>query len=241
MKLVTGWYSDRLQQGVEVVRWGHYGKPVLLFPTAGGDAQEVERFHLISALWPLIESGKIKVFCCDSVAGRTWLEDHSVEHCAWIQNQFDGFVYHELVPAILNDCGGSIPIITTGASMGAYNAVTSLCRHPDVFQTAIGLSGAYDLERSMHGRFTLDFYFSSPMHFLPGIPEDSSHLAMLRQRSVILVYGEGRWEHPDQSWRLAEVLGSRGIPNRVDVWGPEYDHDWPAWREMLPSYLQQLV
>ena len=125
--------------------------------------------------------------------------------------------------------------------MGAYNAVTSLCRHPDVFRVAIGMSGAYDLERSMHGRFTMDFFFSSPMHFLPLLPEDSSQLALLRERFVILAYGEGRWEHPDQSWRLADVLGSRGIPNRVDVWGQEFDHDWPTWRAMLPGYIHQVL
>jgi len=241
MKLVTGWYSERLQQGVEVVRWGHFGTPVLLFPTAGGDAQEAERFHLVGSVWHLIEAGRIKLYSCDSVPGKTWLGDHSREHCAWIQNQFDGFVYHELVPAIFRDCHGATSIITAGASMGAYNAVMSLCRHPDVFRAAIGMSGAYDLEKSMHGRFTLDLYFSSPLHFLPNLEEQSEHLAILRQRFIVMAYGQGRWEHPDQSWRLAEVLGSRGIPNRVDVWGHQYDHDWPSWREMLPNYLQELL
>ena len=49
--------------------------------------------------------------------------------------------------------------------------------------------------------------------------------------------GEGRWEDPEQSWRMAHVLGSKGIPNRVDAWGKEFDHDWPTWRRMLPHYL----
>ena len=29
------------------------------------------------------------------------------------------------------------------------------------------------------------------------------------------------------------------MPNRVDDWGPEYDHDWPTWWKMLPTYLEQ--
>jgi esterase/lipase superfamily enzyme len=37
------------------------------------------------------------------------------------------------------------------------------------------------------------------------------------------------------------VLGARGIPNRVDAWGPKYDHDWATWREMLPTYLDDLL
>ena len=241
MKLASRWYTSRLQQDVSVVRWGHYGEPVLLFPTAGGDAEEVERFHLIGALQPLLEAGRIKVYSCDSVAGRTWIDNASVGYCAWMQNQFDSFVYHELVPAIFQDCKSpGIEIITAGASMGAFNAVASLCRHPDVFRLAIGMSGFYDLQEYAKGKFNADLYFSSPMHFVPHLPE-GPQLTALRRRFVLLVFGKGRWEHPEQSWRMADVLGSRQIPNRVDVWGPEYDHDWPAWREMLPHYLDRLV
>ena len=53
--------------------------------------------------------------------------------------------------------------------------------------------------------------------------------------------GEGRWENIGESWRMADVLGSKGIPNRVDAWGPDYDHDWPTWRRMLPQYLAELT
>ncbi|MDH3433070.1 MAG: hypothetical protein OEM60_04400, partial [Gammaproteobacteria bacterium] len=77
-KDVTRWYSQRLEQEMPLVRWGHFGTPVLLFPTAGGDAEEVERFHLIRVLEPLIDEGRIKVYSTDSVAGRTWVSgDHS--------------------------------------------------------------------------------------------------------------------------------------------------------------------
>ena len=43
------------------------------------------------------------------------------------------------------------------------------------------------------------------------------------------------------SWRMAAVLGSKGVPNWVDPWGPEHDHDWPTWRQMLPIYLDDLT
>ena len=41
--------------------------------------------------------------------------------------------------------------------------------------------------------------------------------------------------------RIADALGKRGIPNRVDEWGGEWDHDWPTWRKMLPQYLDELL
>jgi hypothetical protein len=51
---------------------------------------------------------------------------------------------------------------------------------------------------------------------------------------VLLTHGTGRWEDPQNSWRVADVLGA---PNRVD----EGDHDWPAWRKMLPQFLDELL
>ena len=43
MKVTEQWFSDRLQQPISIARWGHFGVPVLVFPTAGGDADEVTR------------------------------------------------------------------------------------------------------------------------------------------------------------------------------------------------------
>ena len=64
-------------------------------------------------------------------------------------------------------------------------------------------------------------------------------LRALRQRLILLPTGEGDWEDPGESWRIANVLGSKGVPNRVDPWGREWDHDWITWRAMLPKYLAE--
>ena len=72
--------------------------------------------------------------------------------------------------------------------IGRRNAVASVCRHPDVFRAAIGMSGTYDLEKWLHGQFFDEFYFSSPVHYLPGMG-DGPILDMLRQRFVLLAYG----------------------------------------------------
>ena len=156
-------------------------------------------------------------------------------------NAFDSFLYHEVVPAIRMDCRTpGIEIISAGASIGAFNALAVLARHPDVFSAAVCMSGSYDLDRLMKIEVTHDFYFSSPLHFLPNLGE-GAQLSALRRRFVILTHGQGRWEDPEQSWRMAGVLGAKGIPNRVDPWGREYDHDWTTWRAMLPHYLDKLV
>ena len=241
MKLASGWHSSRLDRHVTVVRWGTFGTPVLLFPTAGGDAEEIERFHVIDALGDLIGAGRIKVYSIDSVAGRTWIEGEGSD--AWrahVQSQFHAFVRHEVVPAIRSDCRSEdIGVIAAGASIGAFNAVSVLCRYPDAFTHALALSGTYDLTRFLDGPASTDFYFSSPLHFLPGL--NGPLLEQLRKRFVLLASGQGRAENIGESWRMAEVLGGRGIPNRVDAWGEEWNHDWPTWRRMFPQYLDELT
>ncbi len=241
MKEITRWHSGRVEQEVQLVRWGHFGTPVLLFPTAGGDAEEIERFHLITVLKPLIEAGRIKVYSTDSLAGKAWFSgEHSAEYCSKMQNAFDSMIYNEVTPAIRADCQSpEIEIITAGASIGAFNAVATLCRHPDAYKLAIAMSGTFDLSKYLEGQFFQDFYFSSPLHYLPNL--DGPQLEMLKRRFILLPSGEGDYEDIGQSWRVANVLGSKGIPNRVDSWGPEYHHDWITWREMLPKYLAALA
>ena len=183
MKEVSRWWTPRLECEVTVARWGHWGAPVLLFPTAGGDAEEVERMHVIHVLWPLIEAGRIKVYSCDSVAGRAWIsKQHSSGYCALLQNRFDDFVEQEVVPAIRSDCRApDIEIVAAGASIGAFNAVASLCRHPDLFKAAIALSGTYDLEKLFGFQGDDRFYFASPLLFVSNLPE-GRQLELLRRR-----------------------------------------------------------
>ncbi len=240
-KLSTNWYSERLGEELLVVRWGEVGKPVLLFPTAGGDAEEIERFHVIDVLAPLLEAGRIKVYSCDSIAGKIMLQGgHSSEHQMWVLNQFQQFVYRELVPVIRRDCQSeSIGVITAGASIGAFNALAVLCRFPDAFSHALCLSGTYDLGRFLPGRLTEDYYFSSPLHFLPGLGGEL--LSKLQSRYVLLASGEGKAENIGESWRVASLLGEKGVPNRVDSWGADWSHDWPTWRKMLPQYLDEIT
>jgi len=241
LKEVFKWYSPHVEQEIQLVRWGTFGTPVLLFPTAGGDAEEVERFHLIGALAPLLESGRIKVYSIDSIAGRAWIsKEHSAEFCSYLQNMFDALVYREIVPAIRKDCESpDIEIVAAGASIGAFNAVASICRHPDAFRLAIAMSGTYDLSKYLEGRFIQNFYFASPLHFLPGL--EGPQLEQLRRRLVLLPSGQGDFEDIGESWRMASVLGAKGIPNRVDPWGAEWRHDWVTWREMLPKYLSEFA
>jgi esterase/lipase superfamily enzyme len=243
-KVSSTWYSQRIGREITVSRWGAVGTPVLIFPTAAGDAEEGERFHLIDAIAPLLEAGRVKAYSLDSIAGQSWLkENDSIESAARVQHQFDQVIVEEVVPAIRQDCGHPehLQIVLTGASIGAFEAFAAICRHPDLFSKAICLSGTYEPRKFLRGEPNHDWFRASPMLFVPHLDERGPQLARLRQRFVLFAHGTGRWEEPAQSWDAARILGARGVPNRVDEWGKEWDHDWITWRRMLPQYLDEFL
>jgi esterase/lipase superfamily enzyme len=241
VKAVERWYSDRVGREISMARWGTWGAPVLVFPTAGGDAEEIERNHLVAACGELLDAGRIKIYSCDSLAGRVALtKEGTPAYRLWLLNQYQQCVRYEVVPAIRADTGGQeLPVVVAGSSIGAFNSLAVLCRWPEVFGRAICMSGTYKLERFYDDQFTDDLFYASPLHFLPGL--QGPDLDLLRTRFAVLASGEGAWEDVGESWAAADVLGAKGIPNRVDNWGPGWDHEWPTWRRMLPQYLTELL
>ncbi len=237
------WRSPSLQgREITCVRYGVMGQPLLLFPTAGGDAEEPERFHLVEAIGEFLQDLRLKVYVIDSLAGQAWLQEcASIEQGAQAQNRFDEAIVREVVPHIRRDCNDpKATIFTAGASIGAFNALSVLCRHPDIFSHAICMSGTYDMERFLKGRHTPEYVACSPVHFVPRLSV-GQHLEQLRKRFVLLAHGEGEFEDPQQSWNVERVLGGQRVPNRVDSWGKEWRHDWVTWRRMLPQYLGEFL
>jgi esterase/lipase superfamily enzyme len=240
MKTTDRWHSDRLRTDITVARWGTYGVPVLLFPSAGGDAEEVERFKMIAHLAPLIDAGRAKVYSCDSVAGKAMMERVGTpDQRLALFNSFHQAIAEEVIPAIHSDSGGPLPVVVAGASIGAFNSLALICRYPHLIDSAVCMSGTYAIDKFIGGRFTDDLYYSSPLHFLHGL--EGPVLDTLRKRMVILASGSGQWEDVGESWTVANALAAKGIPSRVDDWGPGYKHDWPTWWEMLPMYLDDLL
>ena len=234
MGIVKTWTSPILEREMSVARWGHFGVPVLLFPTAGGDPEECERFLMIRVLKPLIEAGRIKVYSCGSISGDAWLNRSAAPwHKSWLQSRFDRYLVEELLPWISHDSGDVKGFIAAGASLGAYNSVTAATKHPEWFSGVVAMSGTYDFDRWMGDHRDLDYYYNQPMYFLPKLDE-SEQLRRLREVRFIIASGTGRWEAPDESRRLAAILEAKGADVNLELWGKDADHDWPTWRTMLP-------
>jgi esterase/lipase superfamily enzyme len=219
--------------------YGHYGFPLLMFPTAAADFEEYERFYLLEVMRPWIEAGKVKVYSIDSVNSHTWMNTraHPGDR-AYKHGFYEGYVTKEVVPFIWNHQRQKGGIITTGASMGTFHAVNFLLKYPNLFDGTIAMSGAYDLKPWIGDYCDENVYFSSPFHYLPGL-NDPWYLDQLRaKRHIHILSGQGDYEAPGQSRHLAHLLGQKGIPHNLDLWGHDMRHDWTTWRRMMPVYLE---
>jgi esterase/lipase superfamily enzyme len=210
--------------------------PVLLFPTAGGDFEEVERFQLVHAVGPLIEAGRIKVFSVDGVAARAWLSGTlSPAECLRAQSAYDTYLDQEVIPLIRRDVqSDAVEIIVAGAAIGARAAVSCLYRRPDIFRLALAMSGIFDLSRFLKSDSSPEPRAHSPLHDPPTL---EGIRAMSSRRFIHVATGEGDYETPDDSRRLANELAARAIPHRLDLWGRDFAHRWGTWHQMLPRCL----
>jgi esterase/lipase superfamily enzyme len=238
---IDGWHSPSLGQQMPIVSYGHWGHPLLLFPTASADFLENERFELVGSVAHQIEAGRVRVFSINSINNQAWMDRGlPVAEQARRQALYMQYVEGEVVPYIRQVCQtADLRIATSGASFGAFHAANTLFRRPDLFDAVIAMSGFYDLESDyLHGYSDDNVYFNNPAWYLPNLNGHNLHLLRTACRIHILT-GQGAYEAPHASRQLAEILDRKGIPHRLDLWGHDVDHDWPWWRKMLPHAIDQ--
>jgi esterase/lipase superfamily enzyme len=225
---------------MEIAIYGHYGFALLMFPTAAADYLEYERFGLIDAITPFINDGKVKVFSINSINNESWLNKNmQPAHKAIRHQQYNEYITEEVVPFIVQQSTSLVPIVTTGASLGALHAANSFFRRPNIFAGTIAMSGSYDLKTYTNGYYDDNCYFNSPTDYLPHW-DDPNIINLLKQKSIIIASGQGEYEDPDASRRLSDILNSLGIFHWLDLWGSDMRHDWPTWKEMLPYFLAKI-
>jgi esterase/lipase superfamily enzyme len=234
------WYSSRLGIDLGVVVYGHWGPPLMGFPTSAGDEWELENQGMIGALGDFIDAGRIKFFSVNSV-NHQGLYNRGAHpfHRSYMQAMFDGYLREEVVPFIWDNCKSSVAISTMGASFGAYHAANTLFKHPDVFKRCFAMSGVYDVRNFMDGMYDDNFYFNNPVDYLANL-SDPWLLGQLASCDIHIITGTGPWEKSGPSYRLSEILWSKGIRHSLDDWGPQGGHDWPYWKNEMREYVSRL-
>jgi esterase/lipase superfamily enzyme len=235
---LSSWYSPRLEREMPVAVYGDYGFALLLVPTAAADYLEYERFGLIESLRPFIDSGRVKVFSVNSINTESWMNYSMEPHHKAIRHQtFNYYIYDEVVPFVKSNTSFETPIIMCGASFGALHSMNLFLKRPDLVNGVIAMSGVYDLTEYTRGFYNEDVYYNSPQHYMPNLT-DHAVLEQIRQSSHIHLFsGSGPYEDPNASRNFAGILYNKGINYELDIWGPEWRHDWETWRAVLPHYL----
>jgi esterase/lipase superfamily enzyme len=227
--------------GGGVVVYGHWGRPVLAFPSEQGHCWQYEERGMVAAIGGLLAAGRAKLYCVDSYDEESWshgslpLEERARRH-----DTYERWILDDVVPFVSSDSGGTGDFVVTGPSFGAYHAANFALKHADVFPLAICQSGVYDVSGVGWGERGDAVYFNNPADYVSHLHGD--HLDWLRGRvNLLLLVGRGQWEDTtgalDSTQQFAAQLGDKGIPHELDVWGHEWPHDWPTWREQLAHHL----
>jgi esterase/lipase superfamily enzyme len=227
-----------------VLAYGHYGRPLLAFPSQQGDCAQYEERGMIEALAGPIEAGLVKVYAVDSFDSGSWYrEDLPLEARAQLHARYEDWILNQVAPWIQAD-SQTAEIAVTGVSFGAYHAANVALKHAHLFPLALCQSGVYDVSVVGGGDRGDAVYFNNPADYVASL--GGAHLDWLRGRvSLLLVCGQGEWEDTtgalESSRRFAAILGEKGIRHELDLWGHDVPHDWPAWRAQIAHHLPRFL
>jgi esterase/lipase superfamily enzyme len=223
-------WSPSLGRDMELLHFGHAGRPLLVFPTSMGRFFQWEDFGLVAAIGDHIESGAIQLICLDSVDGESWYaKDRPPGERVSRHLQYESYIVNEILPRLPG------PPVAAGASFGALHSLLLAARHPTRISGYIALSGAFDTSKWLEGYHDDNVYYTNLVEFLPGL-NDEAYLGPMRAQNPKVIATGAEDPNVEDSRRVAGLLQSKGIQAGLDIW-PGWAHDWPYWQEMMRRYL----
>ncbi|MEM7587586.1 MAG: alpha/beta hydrolase-fold protein [Acidobacteriota bacterium] len=234
--------SQAMGRRVHVWAFGDWGAPLLVFPSAAGFAHEWDRQGMVEVLAPLIEGGKLKLYCPESNVSQSWThKDGDPRLRVKYHMLYEQFIMSDLVPAIRRDCNSDdIRIATSGASLGAFYAANFALKYAETFHYALCLSGRYNTTHFTDGYTNSDIYFNNPLAYVANL--EGEHLERVRDNTHLsLVCGQGKWEEGciEETHAMANLLEAKGIPHYRDIWGHDVSHDWVWWQRQAWLHLKK--
>lgn len=237
-----GWSSE-LGRDMEVKRYGHTGRPVVIFPTSQGRFYQFEDSGGVGSLAEFIDTGRIQIFTIDGIDSESFFNkgaDHGgriARHEAYFR-----YIRNEALPEIAHTAatsngGRELKPIFGGCSMGAFHSSNFVFRFPELASGLVALSGVYSTRDFFGDDLEGDIYYNSMLHYAQGLYDDAI-LARLRSLRLIFCCGQGAWEERmlAETRELEDLLREKRIPAWVDYWGGDVAHDWPWWHKQLPYF-----
>ncbi|NWF49205.1 MAG: esterase family protein [Ignavibacteriaceae bacterium] len=231
------WYSNYLSREFSMLAFGHAGFPVIIFPTSGGRYYEAKDRGLIDSAKSLVEAGKIRIYCPDSINNLSWY-NYSIHPADRVKTHigYENLILNDLFNFINYETGYE-RMGVAGCSFGAYHAANIAFRHPDKISYLFCMGGAYDIKQFIMGYYDDNCYFNNPPDYLSNL-NDEWYLGWIRKMGIIL--GTGEWDMClAENIRLSGLLNAKNISHWLDL-RLVAGHDWPWWKQMFPEYLSKI-
>lgn len=226
----TDYYSNILGTSLKVEVTGHYGHPIIMFPTSQGQYTQNHDFHLNGSINWFVEQGKVKLYNIQTIDGWSFY-DEKISPQQRIKNYelYVQFLIQEFVPYI-QKLHNTHRVAVAGASFGGYHAANFAFRFPDVVSHLVCLSGAFSIRNFMDGYSDELVYFNCPREFV------KNDEAWKYKHMHIVLSTSDQDICKDKNLEMADILSAKGI----DFWYDErkwINHDWPLWRLVFPTFI----
>lgn len=226
--------SRVMERTAEYLWFGRSGRPLVMFPTAGGRYYETEDRNLVSTMADYVNEGRLQICCIDTWNDETW-NNNSLHPADRVRaaDRYDRYLSEEMLPMVAARAGrGDIAVY--GASQGGFHAVNTAVRHPDQIARCIALSALVDNTRLLDGYHDDLCYYHNPMACVPNM--DHEWCGKLRTVEWIIATGETD-SLVEETRSFSDILRRKEIPVHSEIWPGVFGHDWPYWKEHLRRFV----
>ncbi|WGK65298.1 alpha/beta hydrolase-fold protein [Croceiramulus getboli] len=222
------YYSNILERNIQVEVTGHWGYPILMFPSSGGQFTQNRDFGLNASVMHLVNEGKIKLYNVETIDLLSFYDDHLPSEVK-IHNYelYMQFLKTEFIPFLQRECH-THRIATAGVSFGGYHAANTAFRFPDLVSHVFAMSAVFNIRNMTPLSDDIRIYYNSPDEFMRN--EEG-----WKYQHMHIVLSTSDWDIcKDKNERMARILEEKGIP----FWYDEKKwiaHDWPLWKMVFPE------
>lgn len=226
-------YSHILGKDIDVLISGHWGYPILMFPTSMGSYMQNKDFGLNDTVAHLVNTGKVKLYNVGSIDFQSfYAKDLSPAIKIYNYNLYTRFIKEEFVPYLQRECNVH-RVAVAGCSFGGYHCTNFALKYPDFVSHCFSMSGAFSIKSFMGGYYDDNVYFNNPMDFM-------QNEANWKYNHMKIVLGTSDWDICRQdNIEMSRLLASKEIGHWYDErkWAT---HDWPLWKMVFPEYVSQM-
>ena len=231
------WHSQYFEHEFEMLVFGHDGFPVIIFPTLNGTFYELKDNGIIESVSNLLNAGKIKIYCPQSIDYLTWNNfSISPEDRAKSYTGYENVVLFDIIDFAKHETGLE-KVALAGFEFGAYHSLNISLKHPDKVDHLICIDGLLDIKKFIDNYYDDNCYFNNPPDYLPGLNDDW-YLNRIKSINIFLSACEQN-ENLEQNKRISDLLNQKDINHLLDIRQCTIS-DWQMRCGIFQEYMNQI-